>query len=273
MNSGVMNNIMSSMYNVDPRLTYRQLNKQIYDETKMSFYMKNCDKPLSKQEIIKYINTKPKKIGIIILSEDEDDDHELITEVKFAYFTRQFLNKNDYSGESNIFSVNVDEHNDYVINNYEIWGTPSIDRLIEYVNDDHILNYDLLTIYRVYSSRKDCIKVNKNYARNKVLNVLDDIIADDQDSLYKIYFCYEYLLLNCFIFDIDQDFEELDTFNIKNTQTVSLANATPEEVLNYIIEVMDNPLDIKRYNKIKIFMLDEIERLTPIIVKSINNID
>ena len=270
MNSGVMNNIISSMYNVDPRLTYRQLNKQIYDETKMSFYMKNCDKPFNNQEIIKYINTKPKKIGIIILTEYEDEDG-FKSEVIFGHFTRQFLNKNVYSGESNVFAVNVDGHNGdhYVINYNEIWGTPSIDKLIEYVNSGYILNYDLLTIYNIYNNRKDCTNVNKNYARNKVLSRLDEIIPDEQDSLYKIYFCYEYLLLNCFIFGIDQDFEELDAFTIH----YPFQNGTPENILNHIIKARDDPLDIKTYNKIKIFMLDEIERLTPIIVKSINNID
>lgn len=273
LNSGVTENIMSSMYNVDPRLTYRQLNKQIYDESKISFYQRNCDKPLSKQEIIKYINTKPKKLGIVFLYEAEEDDYFENT-IKFSYLTKQFF-KSAYAAEYNSINIFLNyNNNDYFVeNNFENMGTPTIDTLIDIINDKHIFDYDLLTIYNIYKNRGDCMRVNKNYAKNKVLNELNNIL-DIQDTFFEIYYCYEYLILNFFMFDIEEKFDELDTIRLKyQTAYRSIINYESHEIIDYINNAMENPIDenFKEYERLREYMLNEIERLTPKIISYINN--
>jgi hypothetical protein len=273
LNSGVMENIMSSMYNVDPRSTYRQLNRQIYDESKMSFYQKNCNKPISKHEIIKYINTNPKKLGIVFLDEDEDDDY-FESGVKFSYLTKQFF-KSAYAGEYSSINIYLNNNNNdyYVENNFKIMGTPTVDTLIDVINDEYIFDYDLLTIYNIYKNRGDCMRVYKNYAKNKVLDELVNI-TNNQNTFFEIYYCYEYLILNCFMFDIEEKFEELDTIRLKyETAYRSIVNFEPDEIIDYINNAMENPIDenFKEYMQLRQYMLNEIDRLAPKIISYINN--
>ena len=106
--------LKSGVYDVDPRLTYRQLNRQVYNESGMSFYKKNCDKPLSTREIINYINTNPTKIGIVYEDEDEEDFFEV--GVKFLYLNKFFLQHDRYTGETNMFKTRL-EDDEYVLKN------------------------------------------------------------------------------------------------------------------------------------------------------------
>ena len=268
--SGVTENILSSMYDVDPRLTYRQLNKQVYNESGLSFYKKNCDKPLTPREIINYINTNPKKMGIVYLDENEDVDFFEVG-VKFLYLNKFFLQQDGYSGENNMFKTQLRE--EYVLKNrVDTWGTPDTEMIINIINDNFVTDYDLLTIYNVYKNRGDCMRVNKNYAKEKTLSILDNNTATSKDSLFKIYYCYEYLILNCFMFDIPYKYKELDDLALKyETPVISIMNFTGDIVLNHIQQAMDKPENSQLYNTLKQFMLKEIERITPSIIKHIQN--
>lgn len=268
--SGVTENILSSMYDVDPRLTYRQLNKQVYNESGLSFYKKNCDKPLTPREIINYINTNPTKIGIVYLDENEDNDFFEVG-IKFLYLNKFFLQQDSYSGENNMFKTQLRE--EYVLKNrVDTWGSPDTEMIVEIINTNFVTDYDLLTIYNVYKNRGDCMRVNKNYAKEKTLSILDNNTATSKDSLFKIYYCYEYLILNCFMFDIAYKYKELDDLELKyEAPVISIMNFTGDIVLNHIQEAMDKPQNSQLYNTLKQFMLKEIERITPSIIKHIQN--
>ncbi len=269
--SGVTENILSSMYDVDPRLTYRQLNKQVYNESGMSFYKKNCDKPLTPREIINYINTNPEKIGIVYEDEDEEEDFSEVG-IKFLYLNKFFLQDDRYLGETNMFKTRL-EGDEYVLKNrLSTWGTPDTETIIEIIDMNFVTDYDLLTIYNVYKNRGDCMRVNKNYAKEKTLSILDNNTATSKDSLFKIYYCYEYLILNCFMFDIPYKYKELDDLELKyETPVISIINFTGDIVLNHIQQAMDKPENSQLYNTLKQFMLKEIERITPSIIKHVQN--
>lgn len=113
--SGVTENILSAIYDVDPQFKYRILNKQIYDESKLSFYNKNCDKLISMREIINYINTKPLKIGFIKLEEDDDMDIGVALEL---HFTALEFKNHDYYGYSSNISFLVDVNAQYYVENH-----------------------------------------------------------------------------------------------------------------------------------------------------------
>ena len=273
--SGVMENILSSMYDVDPDIKYRQLNRQIYDESKLSFYNKNCDKLITNREIINYINTKPKKIGLIKVEEDEDEDMGSSTNIKFTYLTRSFLDYTKYTGEYNTISfiLTEDMPQDYIVHNIvEDWGRPNIPMLVNMVVSDIIIGMDLLTMYHIYKNRGDCMRVNKNYAKNKVLNYLNGFVNNAQ-SFYKIYYLYEYLILNCFILDIPvKEYTELESLTLEFKEVLSLQNYTVNEVLDALEQDIEDHKDIQLYQAHKTLMMNEINKLFPIIDNYFNNL-
>ena len=51
LNPSLTNNILSSIYDVDDKQTYRRLNNQIYNETAETFYKRHCNKLIHPNEI------------------------------------------------------------------------------------------------------------------------------------------------------------------------------------------------------------------------------
>lgn len=245
----------------------------------MSFYEKNCDKPISKNEIIKYVNTNPKKLGIVEVDEDIDEDEDdpyIQTGVRFSYFTRKFLQSDSYSAEYDTIAVRSEEntHDFYVMNYFGGVGSPNIDTLIDYINTRYFINCDLLTIYNIYNNRGDCMNVNKNYAKNKIIDFLKKPLK--QDSLYTIYYYYKYLLLTMFMFDIEYKVFELETLNLqfKNPQITSINHNfnTPDDIINDVEEIMENAVDMDEYYKLKNYMFIKIEEYTDKIIHHIRHV-
>ena len=69
------------------------------------------------------------------------------------------------------------------------------------------LSQDLLTLYYCLNNRTQSIKINKNYAKQLILDILNDewdyFKNRDKDSLYKkIIEIYFYLTMNIYVFNI-----------------------------------------------------------------------
>lgn len=269
--SGVTENILTSIYDVDPQHTYRQLNRQIYDESKMSFYQQYCDKPITTSEIISYVNTKPKKIGIVILTDGHGinhDRHYTFTQIQYGYLTKQAL-RNRYHGEGNTIDIVLEGRNHNVYNDFIDWEPMDMNELVNMTNTN--LDYDLLTIYNIYKARKDCMRVNPLYAKNKVLGFLNQLSIIPQQSLFDIYYYYEYLLLNYFVFDImDGTYGELKPLALKPKNPLLLEDATKTEVMQYLSKAMDDPLDNEVYHEFKHAMIIEFNQLLNKVIDHIN---
>src|SRR3982751_4649023 len=114
-------------------------------------------------------------MGIIILEEDEDED-EFISEIRFIYLNRSFLDYDRYTAESNNISYSLDNElpQNYTVKHIqEAWGTPTMDMIIDIFQDNFFLGMDLLSLYQMYRNRGDCLRVNKNYAKYKVIEYLN----------------------------------------------------------------------------------------------------
>ena len=269
--SGVTENILTSIYNVDPQHKYRQLNRQIYDESKMSFYTRYCDNPITTSEIISYVNTKPKKIGIIILTDGQgvnNDRQYLFTQIQYGYLTKQAL-RNRYHGEGSTIDLVLEGREYNVYNDFIDWEPMDMNELTDITDID--IDYDLLTIYNIYKARKDCMRVNPLYAKQKVLAFLNQLTVIPQQSLFDIYYYYEYLLLNCFVFDImDRTYGELKPFPLKPKNPLLLDQATKTEVMQYLSKVMDDPIDYEVYDEFKHAMIIEFNRLLDKVIEHID---
>lgn len=155
--------ILSSIYDVDPSINYRQLNKRVYNQTALSFYEKNCNKPITLDEITNYVNSKPDKIAFIAHLEPyfTDDSAELGLFFR-NFYKRKIVDK--YVRETFAVEIVVNENNAFTTNHSYIRGDDINDILEESTLDK---TYDLYTLYNIYKNRTNCMRVNENYAKEK----------------------------------------------------------------------------------------------------------
>ena len=264
MDSGVLNNIMSAIYHIDPNIKYRQLNKQIYNETATTFYNTYSNLPIHKSEIINYIKTYPLKIGIVKLIYDTEWDYAYVGMAHHYLFKFTLFNTHDYPGNTNEFKIIASDGNNIsiLVNNIHHYYSPHIEDLINDVTLNQIMFYDLLTYYHIYNHRGDCIRVNKNYAKEKVIHELENHIK--LDSFFNIFMTYQYMLLNCFAFDIlNETYNEMKTMALYNIIDIPANRTNKDTFLIYLNESMNHPMNINLYNKQKEYMLHTIKKLKP----------
>lgn len=256
-NPVLTNNILTSMYNVDEDKVYRQLNTQVYNETAQTFYDKNCDRPISNNEIINYILTKPKRIGKVVYEEPENEKN-----VIFIMWTLPSFNTRNYYATHSVLYLN-DEDEPYV--NQDVFDrVTSMDDIIEGVETDILLDMDLMTTYNMYINRKNCMRVNKNYAKQKVIKLFKSHALKTKD-FYDTYYYYQYLLLNAFVFDIlDRQYEPIQLFFVK---PIDMAYENVDEYM----ENFFNPVDKELYNEQMNTILNAIDELEPKILNYIHN--
>ena len=97
--------------------------------------------------------------------------------------------------------------------------------------------------------------VNKNYAKDKILDIFYTKTALDQ-SFLTISYVYHYLILNCFVFNLlDKSYKKLPPIDlIPNNINVT----TEGELVGSMLDAMENPIDEKLQRKQKLSMLTEI---------------
>lgn len=265
-NPVVTNNIMSSVYNADANIKYRQLNKQIYNETGQFFYEKYCDLPISHKEIRDYLLTNPRKFGSVLATTMNNNGiqeiainfnyYELSPFVNIIYYISTF--GLDYHRENNTMelsnTINVDVSNIATIN-----------RLVASCRD-----YDLLTIYHVYRNRTNCVKVNKNYAKEKILEEFDTrFIVHDDMALFDAYYIYQYMLLNCYVLNMDETPRLMDNFVVPFYDIDN--DLSDAALMDYFEDIMAN-IEGEVEREMVYFFVDEVERLKPLLLEKIKNL-
>ncbi len=206
------------------------------------------------------------------MSEDEnEDDISFFTDMQFGYLTRQTLINDQYHGEYDIIRaiLTPDEYN--VENVFENMGTPTIDALIEMVTNG-VIDYDLLTIYNIYKARENCMRVDSQYAKNKVLAMLTRLFTIPNASLFSIYYYYKFLMLNYFVFDINVKYVELETLPLYIDQPLSLENNTQEEVIRYLMKALGEPLDVEFYDIFKQQLIIKLNQLLSGLINHVKNL-
>lgn len=252
-NPALTNNILSVMYKVDEDPVYRQLNKQVYNETAQTFYDNNCRKPITNTEIITYFLTNPKRFGKVVYEEEENEINMI-----FMMYSLPVFNNGRYDSTRNGFYT-IDEEYIHQEIDHQIISTNDI---IKDLNID--MDMDLMTIYNITKNRGDCMRVNCNYAKESVIRIFNKHRAL-KGSFYQIYYYYQYLILNAFVFDIlDKQYELIHSFVVKPIGIVY------ENVDDYMESLLSNPIDQDLYNEQIKIMLNDINELEPKILNYIH---
>ena len=247
-NPALKNNILTAMYNVDEHSVYRQLNKQIYNETAQTFYDKHYDKPISNHEIINYLLTNPKRFGKVVYDPAEGLD------IIFSMYTLPVFNI-PYFTQNITISVDIDI--DMYVHQELSTSDKSIESLIDEVESDYDLDMDLKTIYEIYKNRGDCMKVNRSYSKEAVVRIFNKRQQLKSDSFYQIYYYYNYLILNHFVFDIlEKQFEPIPVFFVHPIEVIE-----NEELDLYMHRLLLNPVDLEVYKDQKIKIINAIDEL------------
>lgn len=259
LNPILANNILTSIYNVDENQVYRQINKQIYNETAQTFYNTNQNRKITNREIVNYLLTSPKRFGKVIYETDEEESN-----IAFTMFTLPVFNTGDYHvGYSIITTKNYDE--DPYVHNAISNRTQSFNDIIDNVETDVGIDLDLMTVYNIYKNRGNCIRVNKHYAKEKVIMVFNNHQLKS-NSFSDIYYYYQYLLLNGFVFDIlDKQYDPIQLFFVR-----PIDFQENENLDDYMDRFMSNPVDIDLYNNQLQNILTEIKELEPKILNYIH---
>ena len=119
-------------------------------------------------------------------------------------------------------------------------------------------------MYNVYKSRTNCIIVNKHYAKQKIIEHLEWCKTVSTKSFLRIYCYYQYLILNCFVFNIVNEIYDLlpsIRFNYVNVPSIIQKQ--------HMVDILENPIEDDLYNQQKLKMLNDIDRLE---LKIINHI-
>ena len=252
--SGVIANIMTAIYHVDPDIKYRLLNKQIYRETAQAFYDNYNNQFISKLEYLNYIHTQPLKFGYFIFNHSTINvDSE--TQMMMYYYDLSLFNRNQYNIMLN--TLIIENKNGVTFSKNKMDNKSLTDPLISpYVEQLVIENFDLFTKYNIYKSRTNCTIINKNYPKQKILYHISTYKDISTKSFLRIYCYYQYLILNCFVVNIlDRVYDLIPKIEFKYAPL-------PKEVGRKDIEsVLENPIDVDIYNQQKIIMLNEIDRL------------
>lgn len=258
----IIANIMTAIYHVNPYIKYRLLNKQIYRETAQVFYEKYGNCKISELEYSNYINTHPSKFGYLQFSSYKD----IITEyyVRMIYHSLPLFKSTHYHVIDNtLMSVNNTTTREIVVNPHLDYDFISFDELkIKGI----IENYDLLTLYNVYKSRTNCTIVNKHYAQQKIIEHLELCKTVSTKSFLHIYCYYQYLILNCFVFNIVDE-----VYDLLPSMQFNYVNVPSTISKSYMMDILENPIDVDIYNQQKLKMLNDIERLELKIINHIHN--
>jgi hypothetical protein len=266
-NPSITNNIMSSVYDASPNIKYRQLNKQIYNETGQFFYEKYCDMPVSHMEIKKYIRSTPHKFGSVLTTTYNNNGTQEIA-VNHHYYEVSTFDPTVYFLSSFTLDYHLDDDGNTALSNIIIVDVSDINRIMLQIDSSR--DFDLLTLYHIYYRRTNCTKVNKNYARNKTIEEFNNrFIVDENDPLFVVYYYYQYMMLNCYVFNMDEkpvlmpqsmiDYQDIEDELTDEALMLHLQN---------IVEYIEEPLKTQLIH----FYVDEINRLKPVLLEYIMNL-
>lgn len=263
-NPTIVNNIMSSMYDVDPNIKYRQLNKQIYNETGQFFYDKYCDLLINNKEIRDYLLSKPNKFGSVLATVFNNNGTQEIALNNNYYELSPFVNIIYYVSTFTL-DYHIDDQGNSILSNtidVDVVSADKVNQLVASCRD-----YDLLTIFKVYQNRVNCMKVNERYAKEKILQEFEKrFMVNDNDSLFNLYYSYQYMLLNCYVFNMGEQPRLMDDLIVNDYDIPD--DLSDGQLMDYF-EDMLNGVEEKTQNQLSYFFVDEIERLKPLLLKHI----
>lgn len=153
-----------------------RMNKAIYDASLYQIYDDECEKPITPQELTNYIkNYNPILVGKFYFDKEGDW-------WKYVAFIHYYGNNTDINVIQSINTTAIVLEHPYqryygpiVLGNVELSSARDIFITMTEANRTNPFEYDLMTMYYIYSDRTSCMNINANYAKDKVLDLFDNL--------------------------------------------------------------------------------------------------
>lgn len=141
------------------------------------------------------------------------------------------LYKKNYDGDRRSYLVKITYksliQDRYKICLYEFFYDPSgftskkvspfkIQNALNYY--DTVFCHDLLIRYHVYTKRLGCMEINPNYAKESILSYLNLTEADSVNTNIEIVNLYIFLIMNKYVFNIEDDSDLIKLQNIEDNR-------------------------------------------------------
>jgi hypothetical protein len=209
--------------------TFRELNKEIKEELRIPHLVKKCEKQVSKQELINYLDTLPLKYAYFHLNLVVEKDHERCDlKSKLITFHPTFATNQSFGGlESDYESTTIISNGStktFFLNN----GNPgsaglsynrqnAISKLKETVRyhdaaekyKDQDFFVDIKSYYEIISKRLACYEIDPNYAKNNTkayfVDTMSKLYNDNFEDVRQesINLVDLYLFINAYILNIE----------------------------------------------------------------------
>jgi hypothetical protein len=206
----------------------RELSKKLINYSSYDVYHTTCNKNISENELHDYI-IKGSKYGFIQNTHIDDN----IKLYNSRMFSKLINNWEHYC----YFNLTLRIIDNVDINN-SIISYFKMDNNIPEYNFNDIIYIDLLTCYRIFSNRLNCMNINKNYALNKTFDILENI-KDLPKSLLFSYLYINYKVMTIpytgDIPNINSDIDEDITYNTDLNYIYDNIPIMINKIKNYII--------------------------------------
>ena len=246
--------------NVEERNPALYTTKIIKSQTARKFYKKECDKPISIDEIEKEVR----------ISLDEDLSRVLMinNDLWDMYiYSPYFDNSGDYPyvefGVGMNVGIEVDDDPDLVIIDYRDLGGQLRDDLESGLNEGDI-DIDPFSEYRIRIRRGACMEYNKNYAKEYLINWYNKFVSPDLGNKLAYDDVKLVAMLNYITFEILPYLESMEPFdtltgmsgelnlldeNEVRTQLAPYFEFSREKLRDYIIQLTGAKV-VKNTNKL-----------------------
>lgn len=168
---------------------YPLISKQLREAISHEYYNKLCGKDISKDKLIRYINSLDESLDIIGLSASGifhhsirtflDDDIDFRNEQIQAKFYLKQPNGLYELTDLYLIYYNPDVRYDAVVNITNDISLQSVKSdLLNFVDTNPKTHIDILNMFNILANRRFCLEINSNYDVNFVLNYINYLYDD-----------------------------------------------------------------------------------------------
>lgn len=167
---------------------FPQISKQYYNEGKKEFYDTYCDKPISTNEVLKYVIEDEPQHMII---------YEILNIQNYYSYNIYILTKKVTSILSyHVNHITVDNQNGDQDSLYYAFGEYHIDDIVSFLTTSNTkVYYDIQTVYNIATRRTNCMVIN-DYNRTFTLNYIDNLLYAKEDHPMDEFTKLLYALIN-----------------------------------------------------------------------------
>jgi hypothetical protein len=227
------------VFGKDPTIqpSMRYTSKLAYEKSKLSLFDVQCQRPISRKEILNFIENDGQNASAVFSTSSVDTEFE-----EYSKLVGQLTNSHNLYVASR--GVKRDYGDDIVTSFFtnvyqtENPGYPSVEYRLKDPPDSILLKSnaifaDPFTTYKILSKRYICLELNKNYPKIQALKQFDDII-NTYSMVTEIPFLNVYLVASATVMGIDNTI--LETYNLE----ISVDNYYKEaNAYKHYIEILE----------------------------------